>query len=141
MSNDAGPVPFIVKTLADAPALTGDAMELPIQITFRGMAGSEALEAAVRERAAKLAQFHRHVMSCRVVIETAARHKQQGKEFVVRLDIKVAGAEIAINREHSEDAFVAVRDAFDAARRKLEDHARRQRGDVKSHAPDQTERG
>lgn len=110
-------------------------MELPIQITFRGMKASAALEAAVRDRATKLAQFHRHVMSCRVVIETAARHKQQGKEFVARLDIKVAGAEIAINREHSEDPFVAVRDAFDAARRKLEDHARRQRGDVKSHAP------
>lgn len=111
-------------------------MELPIQITFRGVANSAALEAAVRERASKLGQFHPHVMSCRAVIETAARHKTQGKEFVVRLDIKVAGAEIAVNREHSEDAFVAVRDAFDAARRKLEDHARRQRGDVKSRLPD-----
>jgi ribosome-associated translation inhibitor RaiA len=116
-------------------------MELPIQITFRGMAASAALEAAIREKASKLGQFHPHVMSCRVVIETAARHKHQGKEFVARLDIKVAGGEIAINREHSEDPFVAVRDAFDAARRKLEDHARRQRGDVKSHAPDQAESG
>jgi ribosomal subunit interface protein len=116
-------------------------MELPIQITFRGMAPSAALEATVRERASKLEQFHPHVMSCRVVIETPARHKQQGKEFVARLDIKVAGAEIAVTREHSEDAFVAVRDAFDAARRKLEDHARRQRGDVKSHAPGETGSG
>ena len=80
-------------------------------------------------------------MGCGVVIEPAPRHKQQGKEFVVRIDIKVAGAEIAINRERNEDAFVAVRDAFDAARRKLEDHARRQRGDVKSHEPDRTESG
>lgn len=116
-------------------------MELPIQITFHGMAHSAALEATARERASKLGHFHQHVMSCRVVVETAARHKHQGKEFVVRLDIKVAGGEIAINREHSEDPFVAVRDAFDAARRKLEDHARRQRGDVKSHAPDQTDSG
>ena len=116
-------------------------MELPIQITFRGMAPSAALEATVRDRASKLEQFHPHVMSCRVVIETPARHKQQGKEFVARLDIKVAGAEIAITREHSEDPFVAVRDAFDAARRKLEDHARRQRGDVKSRAPGETGSG
>jgi len=116
-------------------------MELPIQITFRDMAPSPALEAAIRDKAAKLVQFHPHLMRCRVVIETAARHKQQGKEFVARLDIKVAGAEIAVNREHSEDPFVAVRDAFDAARRKLEDHTRRQRGDVKLHAPDQTESG
>lgn len=119
----------------------GDPMELPIQITFRGMAHSAALEAVVRERTAKLALFHGHIMSCRVVIETAARHSKQGKPFVVRLDIKFAGGEIAINREHSEDPFVAVRDAFDAARRKLEDRARRQRGDVKAHAPGQSEGG
>jgi ribosome-associated translation inhibitor RaiA len=107
-------------------------MEFPIQITFHGMDASPALDAAIRERAVKLGQFHHHVMSCRAVVEQAARHKTQGKEFVVRLDIKVAGGEVAINRDHSEDAFVAVRDAFDAARRKLEDLARRQRGDVKS---------
>ena len=116
-------------------------MEFPVQIAFRGMAHSTALEAAIREKASKLGQFHQHIMSCHVVIETAARHKHQGKEFVARLDIKVAGGEIAINREHSEDPLVAVRDAFDAARRKLEDHARRQRSDVKSHAPDQTDSG
>jgi ribosomal subunit interface protein len=110
-------------------------MEIPIQITFHGLANSPALEAAIRERADKLDRFHHHVMSCRAVVEEVARHKNQGKEFAVRLDIKVAGGEVAVNREHSEDAFVAVRDAFDAARRQLEDLARRQRGDVKSREP------
>ncbi len=116
-------------------------MQLPIQVTFRGMARSAALDEAIQERAAKLGNFHPHLVSCRAVVEEAARHKQKGKEFVVRLDIKVAEGEIAINRDHSEDAFVAVRDAFDAARRQLEDHARRQRGDVKSHAPGQADSG
>jgi ribosomal subunit interface protein len=111
-------------------------MEIPIQITFRGMESSAALEAAIRERAGKLERFHQHVMSCRAVIEEEARHKSQGRLFVVRLDIKVAGAEFAINREHSEDAFVAVRDAFDAARRKLEDLGGRERGSVKIRQPD-----
>lgn len=110
-------------------------MEIPIQITFHGLAHSPALEAAIRERAAKLDRFHPHVMSCRAVVEEVARHKNQGKEFAVRLDIKVAGGEVAVNRERNEDAFVAVRDAFDAARRQLEDLARRQRGDVKSRPP------
>lgn len=110
-------------------------MEIPIQITFHGLAHSPALEAAIRERAGKLDRFHQHVMSCRAVVEEVARHKNQGKEFAVRLDIKVAGGEVAVNREHNEDAFVAVRDAFDAARRQLEDLARRQRGDVKSREP------
>jgi ribosomal subunit interface protein len=110
-------------------------MEIPMQITFHGLAHSPALEAAIRERAAKLDRFHHHVMSCRAVVEEVARHKNQGKEFAVRLDIKVAGGEVAVNRERNEDAFVAVRDAFDAARRQLEDLARRQRGDVKSRPP------
>lgn len=111
-------------------------MQLPTQVTFHGMAHSAALEAAIRERAGKLDHFHPGVISCRVVVEEAARHKEQGTEFVVRLDIKAPGAEIAVNRNHSEDPYVAVRDAFDAARRQLEDHARRQRGDVKRRAPD-----
>jgi ribosome-associated translation inhibitor RaiA len=110
-------------------------MEIPIQITFRGMESSAALEEAIRDRAGKLDRVHPHVMSCRVVVEEEARHKSQGKQFVVRLDIKVAGAEVAVNRDHSEDAFVAVRDAFDAARRKLEDLAQRQRGEVKPRPP------
>jgi ribosomal subunit interface protein len=109
-------------------------MQLPVQVTFHGMAHSAALEQAIQERAAKLEHFHPHLVSCRAVVEEAARHKQQGKEFVVRLDIKVPGGEVAISREHSEDPYVAVRDAFDAARRQLEDQARRRRGDVKAHA-------
>jgi ribosome-associated translation inhibitor RaiA len=109
------------------------AVELPVQVTFRGMSNSAALEQAIQERAGKLDRFHPHVVSCRAVVEEVARHKQQGKEFVVRLDIKVPGGEVAINREHSEDPFVAVRDAFDAARRQLEDDARRKRGKVKAH--------
>jgi ribosomal subunit interface protein len=108
-------------------------MQLPVQITYRGMSSSAAIEEAVRDRAAKLEQFHSHIMSCRVVIEQPGKHKRQGKEFVVHVDLKVPGGEIAVNRDHAEDVYVALRDAFDAARRKLEDFAREQRGDVKHH--------
>jgi ribosomal subunit interface protein len=87
----------------------------------------------VREKAAKLEQFHPRIMSCRVVIEQPAQHQRQGKEFVVRVDLKVPGGEVAVSRDHHEDVYVALRDAFDAARRKLEDFAREQRGDVKHH--------
>lgn len=113
-------------------------MQLPVQVTYRGMQSSAALEDAVRDRAAKLEQFHARIMSCRVTIEQPARHKRQGKEFVVHVDLKVPGGEIAVNRDHDTDVFVALRDAFDAARRKLEDFAREQRGDVKRHEPAQS---
>ena len=116
-------------------------MQLPVQITFRGMETSAAIDAAVRERAGKLEQFHPRIVSCRVVIEQPARHKHQGNQFVVHIDLKVPGGEIAVNREHHEDVYVALRDAFDAARRKLEDFAREQRGDVKHHEPTPPARG
>jgi ribosomal subunit interface protein len=108
-------------------------MQLPVQITYRGMPSSAAIEDAVRDRIAKLEQFHARIMSCRVVIEQPGKHKRQGKEYVVHVDLKVPGGEIAVNRDHDEDVYVALRDAFDAARRKLEDTAREMRGDVKHH--------
>jgi ribosomal subunit interface protein len=110
-------------------------MQLPVQVTYRGMESSAAIDDAVRDKAAKLEQFHPRITACRVVIEQPAHHKRKGKEFVVHVDLKVPGGEIAVNRDHDADVFVALRDAFDAARRKLEDFAREQRGDVKHHEP------
>ncbi len=108
-------------------------MQIPLQITIRDVEHSEALEAHIREKAKKLDEFFKHIMSCRVVVEVPHKHHQQGKQFNVRIDIGVAGGEIAVNRDHSEDVYVALRDAFDAAKRQLEDYARKLRGDVKTH--------
>jgi cold shock CspA family protein len=68
-----------------------------------------------------------------VVIEQAGRHQTKGKQFVVRVDLKAPGGEIAVNRDHDQDVYAALRDAFDAARRKLEDFIRESRGDIKHH--------
>ncbi|HXZ97553.1 MAG TPA: HPF/RaiA family ribosome-associated protein [Burkholderiales bacterium] len=108
-------------------------MQVPLQITFRNFPRSDAVETRIREKAAKLEEFHSRITSCRVVVEQRDRHRHQGKQFTVRLDIRVPGQEVAIDRDHHEDIYVAVRDAFDAAARKLEDVARVQRGDVKVH--------
>lgn len=105
-----------------------------MQITLRNLAHSEPVDALIRQRAARLQQFHPHIVSCRVVVGLAGRHQHKGKQFVVRLDLKVPGGEIAVDHQHDEDVRVAVRDAFDAARRKLEDQLRQQRGDVKTHS-------
>lgn len=98
-------------------------MQIPLQITLRNIAKSEAVEAAIRKKAEKLDRFHRHIVSCRVVVEIPSRHKQQGKEFVVRLDIKVPGSEIVVTHDHHEDLYVALHEAFHAAQRRLEAHA------------------
>lgn len=113
-------------------------MKLPVQIIFRNMVSSAAVEAAVRERADKLDQFYEHIMSCRAVIELHHRHHHQGNLYHVRVDLKVPDAEIVASREPAEhhaheDVYVAIHDAFDAVRRQLEDYVRRRRGVVKMH--------
>ena len=110
-------------------------MQIPLQITYRGLERSAALDDAIREKAAKLEQLHHGLISCRVVIEQSGQHKHQGREFTVHLDVKAPGAEFAVTHDHDEDAFVAVRDAFAAMKRRVESHAQRQHGEVKRHAP------
>ena len=108
-------------------------MYIPLQITIRGIEHSDALETHIREKAEKLDEFFDRIMSCRVVVEVPHKHHHQGKQFNVRLDIGVPGSEIVVNRDHAEDVYVALRDAFDAAKRQLEDYARKMRGDIKMH--------
>jgi ribosomal subunit interface protein len=114
-----------------------EVMQIPLQITFHGIQHSDALYSAIREKAEKLDRYYDHIMSCRVVLELSGRHKRHGKPFTVRVDLKVPGGEIAITGEHDEDLQIALRDAFDATRRRLEDYAREQRGDVKRHTAPQ----
>lgn len=110
-------------------------MEVPLQIVVRNLPHSEVLEASVRENVAKLEEFHPRIVSCRVTIEESQKHHRQGRQFQVRVDVRVPGREIAVNRDHDADVYIALRDAFHAARRQLEDAVRVARGDVKAHRP------
>jgi len=53
----------------------------------------------------------------------------------VRIDARLPGHELTVNRRHASDFRVAVREAFDAMTRQLEDRVRRLQGQVKQHAP------
>jgi ribosomal subunit interface protein len=108
-------------------------MQTALQITVRGMEHSDALDQHIREKVEKLDRLYPKLMGCRVVAELEDRHKHQGKHFAVRVDVTAPGKEIVVNRQHAEDVYVALRDAFDAAKRQLEDYAHIQRGDVKAH--------
>jgi len=115
-------------------------MQIPLEIQFRNMGSSEAVETAVRKRVAKLERLADPLISCRVTIEAPHRHHRQGNLFSVSVDLRQAGHETLANRtpqashEH-EDVYVALRDAFRAARRQVIKHLRTRRGDVKHHAP------
>lgn len=110
-------------------------MQIPLQITFHDVSHSEALESHIREKAQKLEQFYSALISCRVVIDQPGLHQSKGKPFNIRIDLTVPGGEIVVDRQKNEDVYVALRDAFDAARRKLEDYGRRQRLEIKTHDP------
>jgi ribosomal subunit interface protein len=114
------------------------AMQLPLQITFRNLDRSEAIEAKVRERAEKLNQFYDQIMGCRVAVEALHKHHRHGNHYHVRVDVTVPGSELVSSREPDEhhrytDVYVAIRDAFDAICRQLEEYGRRQNRHVKAH--------
>ena len=113
-------------------------MEKPLEISFRHMDSSPAVEARIREQVDELETYFDRIVGCRVVVEQDHRRHRQGNLFRISLDITVPGKEIAINRKgpknHAhEDVYVAIRDAFRVATRRLEDHARIGRGKVKTH--------
>lgn len=116
-------------------------MQLPLQITFRDMEPSDAVEANIRERATRLDRFYDHIMSCRVVVESPHAHHHKGRLFQVKVDVTVPDGELTVNhghhhKDHShEDVYVAIRDAFAALRRQLEDYVQKRRGKTKRHEP------
>lgn len=108
-------------------------MEIPLQITARDIDLTDAIRTDITEKAAKLDSFCDKIMRCRVVVESPRRHPHEGKLYSVHIYMTVPGTELMVKRELDKDLYVAVRDAFHDARRKLEDFVREQRGDVKSH--------
>lgn len=107
---------------------------IPARIHFLDMPRSEAVETKIQARAERLARFSEDILKCEVWLESPHRHHRQGDLYGIRIRLTVPNEEIDVNLQpKSDDVFVAIREAFDAARRKVEDHERRQRGQVKAH--------
>jgi len=131
-------------------------MQLPLQITFRNMERLEGVEELIRAEAEKLEDFYSQIMGCRVAVEVPHGHHRKGNLYHIRIDLTLPGKELVIKHEPSlskgirqaggvemkkrlevgaphRDLHLAIRDAFKNAGRRLQDYARRQRGDVKTH--------
>jgi ribosomal subunit interface protein len=98
------------------------------------MPHSDALDARIREKAAKLAEFHPNITSCRVTVDETAKHHRQGWHFNVSIDVRVPGKEIVVHKGNQEDVYVALRDAFEATKRQVDEYLKVKRGFVKTHA-------
>lgn len=113
-------------------------MQTQPQVTFDDLPVNEAVREAALDHIRHLERFSDRITGCHVVVAQPHRRHREGRLYSVRVDLVVPGAEIVVNRDHHldhahEDVFVALRDAFDAARRRLEDHVRRMRRDEKTH--------
>ena len=106
-------------------------MKTAPEIRFIGLEPSDALAAAARDKAAKLELFCPEIMACRATIELAHKHRQQGRPFAVRLDLTLPGRQLAVSRVENEDAYVALRDAFDNMKRQIEETMRQMREPLK----------
>ena len=103
-------------------------------ISFRGVPEEPGLEEKVRRRALRLDRYYDDIQRCQVWVEAPHGHHRQGRLYEVRIRLTVPEGEIVVDGQpQSDDVSIALRSAFDAARRQLEDYARRRRGDVKAH--------
>jgi ribosomal subunit interface protein len=113
-------------------------MPIPLDISFRDIDPSPAIEARIREKIAKLDQFFERAISCKVVVEARHHHQHKGRLYNVRIHLAIPGEDLLVGHEHKldhahEDVYVAIRDAFDALGRQLQDRVRRWQGAVKLH--------
>jgi len=113
-------------------------MPIKLQTTFRNFAEPILADERIHERVVRLERIYPRIMSVHVVAEESHRRHHTGKLFQVRIDVKVPGGEIVVNRDHHDkhahaDFFVALRDAFAAMESQLKTYAAKQSGDTKTH--------
>ena len=107
-------------------------MEMPLTIVTRHLTLDDAVEDHIRDRAGRLPHFYGRILGCRVVVEGPGPHHRHGP-LKVAVEVEVPGPNIRVNRQSDADLHLAIREAFDAADRRLEDAVRRRRGFVKAH--------
>jgi ribosome-associated translation inhibitor RaiA len=92
---------------------------MQIATTFRDMTPSPALQAAVERWASRLDHVSHRIVSCHVSVEKPHRHHLHGSAFQITVIVTVPGSQITVSNQPHEDPYVAVADAFRAARRQL----------------------
>jgi cold shock CspA family protein len=109
-----------------------------LEIHFENLAPSEAIEARIRDKFNSLTKFHNRILGGRVTVEAPHRHRQHDHLYHVRIHLDLPNDVVDVSKEHWQDeahrdVYVTIRDAFEAAKRQLQDHVRRQRGEVKTN--------
>jgi putative sigma-54 modulation protein len=113
-------------------------MDTPLEISFKGLDKSRAIEAKIAEKAAKLEKVFDRMTHCRVVVSAPNKHAHKGKNYAIKIDIGIPDhAPLILTHESTvghaqEDLQIAIRDAFDAAKRRLDEMADKLRDTAKA---------
>lgn len=116
-------------------------MAIPLEINLRNVGpDEEAFRAEIERQAEKLGKLYSDIMNCRVVVDSPAGHKRRGDPYRVSVEVllhqkkKIVGRNKTVrDRKTYEDVTLAVREAFDAAKRQLEEYSRKLSREVKVH--------
>ena len=113
-------------------------MDLPLQISFRNMDSSQAVETKVRERVDKLEHYFSHLTSCRVIIAAPPRQGGGSQVFHVTIEMGVPRkGELVVKNddahEKHKDVYMALGDTFDVAERRLRKFSERMEGKTNRH--------
>ena len=121
----------------------GFMMQVPLQLSFKHVNRTPEVEDLIREKANKLGRVCDYLSSCRVAVEKPQKRLHSGNPYRVRIDMTVSpGHELVVKNEAGrgnmhDPLHVVIRDAFDAATRRLRKLVAQQHGKVKSHEAQQ----
>ena len=113
-------------------------MQSPLQIEFDGLPPSDSMSDRILRRMEHLERLFPKIVDGRVVVEMMSHRHRKGNLFRVRIELNVPGERLVVSRDPGQnkahaDVYVAIRDAFDAMQRVLQDYARKMRLDIKTH--------
>jgi cold shock CspA family protein/ribosome-associated translation inhibitor RaiA len=114
-------------------------MQTEPAIAFENIEPSEFVRGRILREVARLERFFGRGIACRVVVHAPDGRRRKGDLYSVRVHVQMPGQrEVVVNRQPPArkslaDPYVAIHQAFKAARRQLQDQARSLRGDVKVH--------
>ena len=112
-------------------------MSIPTDITFQGIDHSDAIEAKIHERLARLEAMSPDLHKIHVWVR-APHQKHKATQYVIDLSAEMPGKTLAISRQPGDnyahtDIYVAIRDAFEAMERKLRKWSDTRKGHPEVH--------
>ena len=107
---------------------------MALQTHFLDMPPSEAVEAKIRARVDRLSRYCKRIQNCEVWL-ASQRRPRKTSVYGVRILLTVPQEAVVVDLQPCEDdVYLAVRVAFDAARRKVQDYERRHHPEARTRS-------